>query len=235
MKPTTHKPPQLEPSWLAVMGDTFEQPYMQNLRAFLREEKRSQVVYPPGPDIFNAFWATPFDAVRVVILGQDPYHGAGQAHGLCFSVQPGVPPPPSLVNVFKEIQADTGIALPDNGNLMPWARQGVLLLNAVLTVRAGQPQSHANQGWEQFTDRAIAELNRRRDGLVFALWGTPAQRKAQSVDRSRHLVLTASHPSPLAAYRGFFGSKHFSQINAHLLARGGTPINWSLPSLLPPR
>ena len=225
------KTPQMEPSWLAVMGDAFAQPYMQNLRAFLREEKRTQTVYPPGADIFNAFWATPFDNVRVVILGQDPYHGPGQAHGLCFSVQPGVKPPPSLVNVFAEIQADLGIARPDNGNLQPWARQGVLLLNAVLTVRAGQPQSHAGQGWEQFTDRAIQELNRRREGLVFALWGSPAQRKAQTVDRSRHLVLTAPHPSPLSAHRGFLGCKHFSQINAHLLARGQAPINWSLPSI----
>ncbi len=235
MAQSTQKAPQLEPSWLAVMGDVFEQPYMQNLRTFLREEKRQHAVYPPGPDIFNAFWATPFDSVRVVILGQDPYHGDGQAHGLCFSVRPEVRPPPSLVNIFQEIRSDVGIALPDNGNLLPWARQGVLLLNAVLTVRAGQPQSHAGQGWELFTDRAISELNRRREGLVFALWGSPAQRKAQSVDRSRHLVLTAPHPSPLAAHRGFFGCKHFSQINAHLQARGQTPINWSLPSLAPPR
>ncbi len=235
MPQTAPKTPQLDPSWLAVLGDTFDQPYMRDLRQFLLEEKRQHVVYPPGPDIFNAFWATPFDAVRVVILGQDPYHGAGQAHGLCFSVQPGVPSPPSLVNIFKEIQSDVGVKLPDNGNLLPWARQGVLLLNAVLTVRAGQPQSHANHGWEQFTDRAVAELNRRREGLVFALWGSPAQRKAASVDRSRHLVLTAPHPSPLAAHRGFFGCRHFSQINAHLVARGQPPINWSLPSATPPR
>lgn len=232
---TSQKAPQMEPSWLAVMGDAFQQPYMQNLRAFLREEKRQHVVYPPGSDMFNAFWATPFEQVRVVILGQDPYHGSGQAHGLCFSVQGATPPPPSLVNVFQEIQSDVGVARPDNGNLLPWAQQGVLLLNAVLTVRAGQPQSHAGQGWELFTDRAIAELNRRRDGLVFALWGAPAQRKAQSVDRSRHLVLSAPHPSPLSAHRGFLGCKHFSQINAHLLARGEAPINWSLPSRLPPR
>ncbi len=235
MTQTAQKTPQLEPSWLAVMGDAFEQPYMQKLRAFLLEEKRGQTVYPPGADIFNAFWATPFDDVRVVILGQDPYHGAGQAHGLCFSVRPDVRPPPSLVNIFQEIRTDVGVPLPDNGNLLPWAKQGVLLLNSVLTVRAGQPQSHAGQGWEQFTDRAISELNRRREGLVFALWGSPAQKKAQSVDRSRHLVLTAPHPSPLAAHRGFFGCKHFSQINAHLVSRGQAPINWALPSIVPPR
>ena len=236
MTQVPQKPPQLEPSWLAVMGDAFAQPYMLNLKAFLQEEKRTHTVYPRGSDIFNAFWATPFDAVRVVILGQDPYHGAGQAHGLCFSVADGVRPPPSLVNIFTEIESDLGILRPDRrgtptGNLLPWARQGVLLLNAVLTVREGQPQSHAGQGWELLTDRVIQELNRRREGLVFALWGAPAQRKAQAVDRSRHLVLTAPHPSPLSAHRGFHGCKHFSQINAHLIARGQAPINWSLPSL----
>ena len=231
--PTTTKTPQLEPSWLAVMGDVFERPQMQALRTFLAEEKRQHTVYPPGHEIFAAFAATPFEDVRVVILGQDPYHGAGQAHGLCFSVLPGVRPPPSLANIFQEIQSDLGIARPDNGYLMPWARQGVLLLNAVLTVRAGQPQSHAGHGWEEFTDRAILELNRRREGIVFALWGSPAQKKAAVVDRSRHLVLTAPHPSPLAAHRGFFGCRHFSQINAHLQRRGHPAINWSLPTLFP--
>ena len=235
MNATAAKPPQLEPSWLAVIGDAFVQPHMRELREFLQVEKRAHTVYPPGHEIFAAFAATPFDAVRVVILGQDPYHGAGQAHGLAFSVRPGVPPPPSLLNIFQEIQQDLGLARPDNGNLLPWARQGVLLLNAVLTVRAGQPLSHAQRGWETFTDRAIAELNRRREGLVFALWGAPAQRKAASVDRSRHLVLTAPHPSPLSAYRGFFGCRHFSRINEHLQARGEPPINWALPSDLPPR
>lgn len=231
--PSHPKPPQLEPSWLAVMGDVFDQPYMQALRQFLVEEKQHATVYPPGPEIFSAFWATPFDDVRVVILGQDPYHGEGQAHGLCFSVQPEVRPPPSLQNIFQEIQTDLGIARPDNGYLMPWARQGVLLLNAVLTVRAGQPQSHAGHGWEQFTDRAILELNRRREGIVFALWGSPAQKKAAVVDRSRHLVLSAPHPSPLSAHRGFLGCRHFSQINAHLQRRGQSPINWSLPTMHP--
>ncbi|MBI5610077.1 MAG: uracil-DNA glycosylase [Deltaproteobacteria bacterium] len=221
--------PNLEPSWMAVMGDVFDEEYMRELRAFLVEEKQKYTVYPPGKDIFNAFWYTPFDQVRVVILGQDPYHGPGQAHGLCFSVQPHVPPPPSLQNIFKEIHDDLGIGIPDHGYLVHWARQGVLLLNAVLTVRAGSPQSHAGQGWEAFTDRAIAELNRRRSDLVFALWGSPAQKKAAAVDRSRHLVLTAPHPSPLSAHRGFLGCRHFSQINRWLTEHGQPPIDWGLP------
>lgn len=226
--------PNLEPSWLRVLGDTFEQPYMRQLRAFLLQEKQEHIVYPPGPDIFNAFWLTPFENVRVVILGQDPYHGPGQAHGLCFSVKQGVRPPPSLVNIFKEIYDDLHIPPPSHGNLEAWAKQGVLLLNSVLTVRAGLPQSHSDKGWELFTDRVIVELNRRREGLVFALWGSPAQKKAASVDRSRHLVLTAAHPSPLSAYRGFVGCRHFSQINRHLVAIGKAPINWGLPNLTPP-
>lgn len=225
--------PNMEPSWLAVLGDAFDQPYMRDLRAFLHAEKRVHDVYPPGKDIFHAFWATPFEQVRVVILGQDPYHGAGQAHGLCFSVRPGVHPPPSLQNIFKEIHSDLGIAVPSHGHLEHWARQGVLMLNAVLTVRAGQAQSHAGQGWEQFTDRAITELNRRRDGLVFALWGTPAQRKAAMVERSRHIVLSAPHPSPLSAHRGFFGCRHFSKINESLREAGQVPIDWSLPPAEP--
>ncbi len=229
---TDTRVPNLHPSWLAVLGDAFEQPHMRELRAFLVEEKRHHPVFPPGADIFNAFAATPFDQVRVVVLGQDPYHREGQAHGLSFSVRPGVPIPPSLQNILKEIRADLGLtAPPTHGCLLHWARQGVLLLNAVLTVRAGQPQSHAGQGWESFTDRAILELNRRREGLVFALWGTPAQRKAAMVDRSRHLVLAAPHPSPLSAHRGFLGCRHFSRINEHLTARGEAPIDWSLPPL----
>jgi uracil-DNA glycosylase len=225
--------PKLEPSWLAVLGDAFDQAYMRELKAFLVQDKQHHAIYPPGPDIFAAFAATPFDKVRVVLLGQDPYHGEGQAHGLCFSVRPGVPVPPSLRNIFQEIRGDLGIAPPSHGCLLHWAHQGVLLLNSVLTVRAGLPGSHAGQGWETFTDRAILELNRRREGLVFALWGAPAQRKAAMVDRSRHLVLAAPHPSPLSAHRGFFGSRHFSQINAHLHARGLPPIDWSLPPLRP--
>jgi uracil-DNA glycosylase len=221
--------PEFEPSWLAVMGDVFDQPFMRDLRTFLVEEKRQHTVYPAGRDLFRAFWLTPFDAVKVVVLGQDPYHGPHQAHGLCFSVQPGIDPPPSLVNVFKEIERDLGIAPPGHGCLADWARQGVLLLNAVLSVRAGQPNSHAGHGWEHFTDRAIAELNVRREGLVFCLWGTPAQRKAEFVDRNRHLVLTAPHPSPLSAHRGFLGCGHFRQCNEYLERQGQAPINWALP------
>ena len=233
-QPLPPRSPQIDPSWLAVLGDAFHLPSMLQLRAFLVEEKREHDVFPPGRDIFRAFDLTPFDRVRVVILGQDPYHNVGQAHGLCFSVRPGVSPPPSLLNIFKEIQTDLGHTPPASrppvsGDLTPWARQGVLLLNSVLTVRAHVAQSHAGKGWEPFTDRVIAELNRRHDGLVFALWGVPAQRKAGMVDRSRHLVLTAPHPSPLSAHRGFFGCRHFSQINAQLQARGEAPIQWALP------
>ncbi|MBM4344116.1 MAG: uracil-DNA glycosylase [Deltaproteobacteria bacterium] len=223
------KVPQIEPSWLAVLGDAFDEPYMLNLRAFLVEEKRRHEVYPPGKDIFAAFWATPFDKVRVVILGQDPYHDTGQAHGLCFSVRPGVAVPRSLHNIFKEIESDLGIAPPDHGCLLHWAHQGVLLINTVLTVRAHAPASHAGKGWESFTDRVIVELNRRRDGLVFALWGAHAKDKARSVDRGRHTVLTAAHPSPLSAASGFFGCRHFSKINAILQKQGTPPIDWGLP------
>lgn len=226
--------PDLEPGWLAVLGDVFEQPFMHQLRQFLLEEKRHHTVYPPGKDIFAAFRHTPFHQVRVVILGQDPYHGPGQAHGLCFSVRPGVPPPPSLQNIFAEIQADLGIVRPRHGYLTHWADQGVLLLNTVLTVRAGQAGSHQGRGWEAFTDRVIHELNRRQEGLVFLLWGSPAQRKAAGVDRNRHLVLTAPHPSPLSAHRGFLGCKHFSQANAWLTAHGQPIIDWGLPPLETP-
>lgn len=229
------KVPDFEPSWMAVMGDVFESPGMHQLREFLLQEKqRGAVVYPPGKDIFNAFKYTPFDRVKVVILGQDPYHGAGQAHGLCFSVQPGVQVPPSLQNIFKEIQADLGTPRPDHGCLVHWATQGVLLLNDVLTVRAGQPQSHGGHGWEQFTARAILELNRRRDHLVFALWGRNAQVKAGHVDANRHLVLKAPHPSPLSAHSGFLGCRHFSTINRYLVDHGTAPIEWGLPSFHTP-
>lgn len=230
----TQRTPDLEPGWLAVLGDVFEQPFMHQLRQFLVEEKRQHTVYPPGKDIFAAFRHTPFQQVRVVILGQDPYHGPGQAHGLCFSVRPGVPPPPSLQNIFAEIQSDLGIVRPRHGYLTHWADQGVLLLNTVLTVRAGQAGSHQGRGWEVFTDRVIHELNRRQEGLVFLLWGSPAQRKAAGVDRNRHLVLTAPHPSPLSAHRGFLGCKHFSQTNAWLAARGQQIIDWGLPPLETP-
>ncbi len=220
----------LDDSWKSRLIDVFSSPQMQALREFLRAEKSlGKVIYPPSMQIFAALDATPFDQVKVVILGQDPYHGPGQAHGLCFSVQPGVRPPPSLVNIFKEIQGDLGIPPPAHGYLMHWARQGVLLLNAVLTVERAQAGSHQGKGWETFTDAVIDRLNREREGLVFLLWGSPAQAKGKLVDTSRHLVLKARHPSPLSAHSGFFGCRHFSQANAWLEARSQTPIDWSLP------
>lgn len=220
----------LEPSWKARVGDYFNRPEMHALGEFLRAEKRAgKRIYPPGPEIFAALDATPFEAVQVVILGQDPYHGAGQAHGLCFSVRPGVAVPPSLLNIFAEIQSDLGIPRPDHGCLTPWAQRGVLLLNAVLTVQAGIAGSHQGKGWEGFTDRVIDELNRGREGLVFLLWGSQAQAKGRLIDRGRHLVLKAPHPSPLSAHRGFFGCRHFSKANQYLEAHGRAPIDWSLP------
>jgi uracil-DNA glycosylase len=220
--------PNLEPSWLAVLEPEFRKPYMTALKAFLVEERAQHTVYPAGRDMFNAFALTPLDQVRVVVLGQDPYHGPGQAHGLCFSVKRGVPPPPSLENIFRELADDVGRPRPAHGELTRWARQGVLLLNTVLSVRAGQAGSHQNRGWETFTDEVIRTLNVRREGLVFVLWGAPAGRKAAMIDGRRHLILTAPHPSPLSAHRGFFGCRHFSRIGAHLAARGETPIDWAL-------
>jgi len=220
----------LEPSWKSHVGDYLQRDDMQALAGFLRERKtRGARIYPPGPQIFAALDATPFDAAKVVILGQDPYHGAGQAHGLCFSVQPGVPVPPSLDNIFKELQRDLGVARPDHGCLLPWARQGVLLLNAVLTVEDGRAGAHAGKGWEGFTDHVVETLNREREGLVFLLWGSHAQKKGQRIDGKRHLVLRSVHPSPLSAHRGFLGCGHFAQANAWLEARGEPPIDWSLP------
>ena len=220
----------LEPSWKARVGDHFDRPEMQRLSEFLRAEKHAgRRIHPPGPEIFAALDATPFDAVKVVILGQDPYHGPGQAHGLCFSVRPGVPVPPSLLNIFAEIESDLGIVRPDHGCLAPWARRGVLLLNAVLTVQAGMAGSHQGKGWEGFTDRVVDELNRGREGLVFLLWGSYAQAKGKLIDRSRHLVLKAPHPSPLSAHRGFLGCRHFSMSNQYLESNGRTPVDWSLP------
>jgi uracil-DNA glycosylase len=220
----------LEPSWKARLGDYLERPDMRALADFLRTEKRAgKVLYPPGPEIFNAFAHTPFDKVRVVILGQDPYHGPGQAHGLCFSVRPGVPVPPSLNNIFAEIARDLGIPRPDHGCLTPWADQGVLLLNSVMTVEQGRAGAHQNKGWEGFTDAAIAALDREREGLVFMLWGAYAQRKGRLVDPSRHLVLSSVHPSPLSAHRGFIGNGHFSAANRYLESRGQAPVDWSLP------
>jgi uracil-DNA glycosylase len=214
----------LEPSWLAVVGDEFDKPYMTQLKAFLQVEKAAgKVIYPAAANWFNALNTTPFERVEVVILGQDPYHGPGQAHGLCFSVQPGVPAPPSLQNMFKELHDDLGIPISPHGYLQHWAEQGVLLLNSVLTVAQAQANSHQGKGWEVFT--------REREGLVFLLWGSYAQKKGQLIDRNRHLVLQAPHPSPLSSYRGFFGCKHFSKTNDYLQRQGKAPIDWTLPPL----
>jgi uracil-DNA glycosylase len=221
----------LEPSWMAHIGDYLQRPEMQLLATFLREEiHRGKRIYPPGPEMFAAFAHTPFDAVRVVILGQDPYHGPDQAHGLCFSVRPGVRVPPSLDNIFKEIRRDLGLPRPDHGCLTPWADRGVLLLNSVLTVEEGRAGAHQKKGWEGFTDAAIDALNREREGLVFLLWGAYAQHKGQLIDETRHCVLRSVHPSPLSAHRGFIGCGHFSAANRYLQERGQLPFDWSLPS-----
>jgi uracil-DNA glycosylase len=218
----------LDPSWKNRLESDFAQAYMASLRQFLLERKRSgAVIYPPGDLIFNAMNSTPFDAVKVVILGQDPYHGPGQAHGLCFSVRDGVAVPPSLINIYRELEEDLGSGRPASGNLQNWAEQGVLLLNAVLTVERGRAGSHQGKGWERFTDRIVSELNESRDGLVFMLWGSYAMKKGDVIDRGRHLVLTAPHPSPLSAHRGFFGCRHFSKANAWLEKHGSAPINWT--------
>lgn len=221
----------LDASWKARVGARFETPELQRLAAFLRAEKQAgKAIYPPGPRIFAALDATPFDAVKVVILGQDPYHGPGQAHGLCFSVLPGVAVPPSLENIFKELERDLGIPVPDHGCLLPWARQGVLLLNSVLTVERGAPGSHQGKGWEGFTDACIEALDREREGLVFLLWGSYAQAKGRLVDPRRHRVLKAPHPSPLSAHRGFLGCGHFSRANEYLREHGQAAIDWRLPA-----
>ena len=220
----------LEASWKAHVGDWLLRPDMQALSAFLRQRKsEGATVFPPGRQMFAAFDATPFEQVRVVILGQDPYHGPGQAHGLSFSVPPGVPVPPSLLNIYKEIEADLGIARPDHGCLLPWAQQGVLLLNAVLSVEQGQAGAHQGRGWEGFTDHVVDVLNREREGLVFMLWGSYAQKKGAVIDSRRHRVLKAPHPSPLSAHRGFLGCTHFSQANDYLRRHGQAAIDWSLP------
>lgn len=220
----------LEPSWKARVGDWFDRDDMQALAAFLRARKAAGArVYPPGAQIFAAFDATGFEATQVVILGQDPYHGPGQAHGLCFSVQPGVDVPPSLLNIYKEIERDLGIPRPDHGCLLPWAQRGVLLLNAVLTVEASRAGAHQGRGWEGFTDHVVETLNHEREGLVFLLWGSYAQAKGKVIDPRRHRVLKAPHPSPLSAHRGFLGCGHFAAANEYLARRGQPPIDWSLP------
>lgn len=227
--------PKIEPSWLSVLQPQFDAPYFADLKAFLVDERGKYTCYPKGGDIFAAFDHTPFNDVKVVILGQDPYHEPGQAHGLCFSVPHGIAVPPSLVNIIKEINSDLAETSPDTfkpipltcGNLTGWADQGVLLLNATLTVRAHQAGSHQRHGWEQFTDAAISQLSTLRSGVVFLLWGSYAIAKAQLIDRSKHLVLTAPHPSPLSAYRGFFGCRHFSKTNDYLTSHGMQPIDWT--------
>jgi len=217
----------IEPAWQQRLHDQFEQPYFRQLAEFIRQEYTTQRCYPPGKLIFNAFDKCPFDRVRVVILGQDPYHGEGQANGLAFSVSDGITKPPSLINIFKEIQEDLGKPIPKSGNLERWAVQGVLLLNATLTVRAGQAGSHQGKGWETFTDAAIRHLSEEKENLVFMLWGAYAQKKGAIIDPSRHLVLKSKHPSPMAAqWGGWFGNKHFSQANAYLRERGLEEIDW---------
>ncbi len=233
-KTNNEKLGQLHPSWQAVLGDELQKPYMDSLRAFLQQEKAAgKIIYPPSPLIFNAFNHTPFEKVRVVIIGQDPYHGQDvkgqpQAHGLSFSVSNGVPLPPSLQNIFKEISSDLHIKMSRDGDLTKWAEQGVLLLNATLTVEQGKAGSHQGKGWERFTDAAIAALNQHREKLVFVLWGCYAQKKGGMIDANRHLVIKSVHPSPLSSHRGFFGNHQFSTINHYLVQQGQAPIDWQL-------
>ncbi|HLG34269.1 MAG TPA: uracil-DNA glycosylase [Bacteroidia bacterium] len=216
-------------NWTSILHEQFRSPYFSELKQFLAEEKNSgKTIYPPVKNIFSAFDLTPFENVKVVLLGQDPYHGAGQAHGLCFSVPDGVRPPPSLGNIFKEMKTDLGIPIPQSGNLQKWAKQGVLLINATLTVRANTPGSHQNKGWETFTDAVIRRLSEEKSGLVFILWGKYAQAKEALIDKTKHHVLKAAHPSPFSADSGFFGCRHFSKTNELLKQQGKEPIDWSL-------
>ena len=216
----------IEKSWQEVLQTEFDKPYFENLVGFVKQEYASNTIFPPAGQIFNAFNTCPFNNVKVVILGQDPYHGPGQAHGLCFSVNDGIQFPPSLQNIFKEITSDLGIPAPKTGNLTRWAEQGVLLLNAALTVRASQAGSHQGKGWEEFTDAVIKTISEKAENVVFILWGSYAIKKKALINASKHCILTAPHPSPLSSYRGFFGCKHFSQTNTYLTSKGKTPINW---------
>ena len=224
--------PQIHESWKPLLIEEFNQEYFLRLKKFLVEEKSLHRIFPPGKQIFHAFNQTPFENVKVVIIGQDPYHGTGQAHGLCFSVPFGIKPPPSLVNIFKEIRDDLGIPFPNHGNLEYWAMQGVLLLNATLTVRANQAGSHQGRGWEDFTNSVIRKLSANKEKLVFLLWGKYAQNKAELIDKTRHFILEAPHPSPFSAHSGFFGCKHFSRTNQILQENGIPPIDWRVPDLL---
>ncbi|WP_287815443.1 uracil-DNA glycosylase [Pseudomonas sp.] len=229
---TTDDRIKLEPSWKQALRAEFDQPYMARLREFLRQEHAAgKEIYPPGPLIFNALNLTPLQQVKVVILGQDPYHGPGQAHGLCFSVQPGIPAPPSLVNIYKELKRDLNIDIAAHGCLQHWAEQGVLLLNTTMTVERANAASHAKKGWESFTDRIIQTVSEQQPSVVFLLWGAHAQSKQKLIDATKHLVLTSVHPSPLSAYRGFIGNGHFSRANKFLEQRGLAPIDWQLPAL----
>jgi uracil-DNA glycosylase len=218
-------------SWQAAVGDELKKPYFQELKEFVDEERKHHKVFPPENEVFSALELTPYENVNVLLLGQDPYHDDGQAHGLCFSVKPGVPAPPSLVNIFKELESDVGCTVPNNGYLVPWAEQGILMLNAVLTVRAHSPNSHKNKGWEKFTDAVIKKVNDKQDPVVFVLWGGYAQKKLKLIDTDRHTVIQSAHPSPLSANSGFFGSRCFSAINDALRGNGKPEIDWQIPDL----
>jgi uracil-DNA glycosylase len=223
--------PPIPSSWQPILAEETEKPYYQKLQAFVAEERRAHIIFPPEPEVFAALATTPYERVSVLLLGQDPYHDDGQAHGLCFSVRPGVAIPPSLVNIFKELKSDVGFRLPNNGYLMHWAEQGILMLNAVLTVRAHEPNSHKNKGWEQFTDTIIRAVSAKSDRVVFMLWGGYARKKLELIDAERHTVIQSAHPSPLSARNGFFGSRPFSRINAELRAAGKPAIDWQIPDV----
>ncbi len=224
-------PPELPESWIEVLAEEFPKPYLRKLQQFVAEQRQGRTVFPPEKQVYTAFCLTPYREVKVLLLGQDPYHDEGQAHGLCFSVQPGTPPPPSLRNIFAELRDDLGCKIPNNGYLTPWAHQGVMLLNAVLTVRAHEPGSHKDKGWEKFTDAVIHRLNKRAEPVVFVLWGAYARKKAAFIDQRRHTIVESAHPSPLSASTGFFGSRPFSKINAALKKHGYREIDWQLPDL----
>jgi len=221
----------LPESWQAVLADEFEKPYFKRLEAFVDQERQTQTIFPPEEDVFNAFVYTPYDKVNVLLLGQDPYHDDNQAHGLCFSVRPGIKPPPSLANMYTELKSDVGFRVPNHGYLVPWAEQGMLMMNAVLTVRAHTPNSHKDRGWETFTDAVIGKVNQKQEQVIFVLWGAYAQKKSKLIDTSRHKIIQSAHPSPLSARAGFFGSKPFSKTNEYLRAAGKPEINWQLPTI----
>lgn len=223
--------PKLSSSWQTVLTEEFDKPYFRKLQDFLAEERLFDTIYPPNEDVFSAFELTPYEKVNILLLGQDPYHDENQAHGLCFSVKPGIKPPPSLVNIFKELKQDIGLDIPNNGYLVTWAKQGMLMLNAVLTVKAHLPNSHKNKGWETFTDAVISKVNQKTDSVVFVLWGGYAKKKLKLIDTNRHIVIQSAHPSPLSAHNGFFGSKPFSAINAALRSCGKPEIDWQIPDL----